>query len=413
MEQLDTTIDLQLVQQEDLFTKTKLQKYYDEGYKCGPSSVGGDDPTTIRDALDVVLGLFRRDTTEITRKKVEGLEKEVEALKQTKRKYEKEIDDNAVILATETEARNNLEKRKEDLEKKSGVNSSLTHLVILGVSWVLMMVLVFAVYWYVGKATIIPMVEQALGLRTSMWFLTLLFPVCALGFGVVFHLFVKQIFNASNRVIVRVGAAAGALAVLAVAFWLDTVMGTEMSRQAYIKEFDAGRVTEEWNDAMAWKDNHFYIVLLLGFVSYLVWGILLSYLLSHPRFNKDGEGKSIDSQIRRIGVRLAELKTIIGITTRLVGKIDNDINSKNALIQDYLTGGFVIVVSDLKMVVGKFMNGYAMYINGYYHRDRDDVSEEAKEARKKSSETIKKAKTDTDDWMRTIEQNLGEKLKQC
>jgi hypothetical protein len=412
MNQIDTTMDLQLSKHENPFTKPILQKYYNEGYKYGPYSVGGTGPSAIDDALAVVLGLFRRDTAEITKQKVKNLEAKVVALKQTKRNYEKEIDENAVTLARENETKNNLEKRKEDLEKKSGINSSLTHLVILGVSWALMTVLVFVVYWYVGKATIIPMVEQALGLRTSMWILTLLFPICALGFGVVFHLFVKQVFNGGKPVIVRVGAALGALAVLGVAFWLDTVMGTEMSKQAYIKEFDAGHRTAEWTDSMAWDDNHFYIVLLLGFVSYLVWGIMLSYLLSHPRFNRDGEGKSIESQLHRIGVRLAELRKVIEITARLVRETDIEIDKTTSLIQNYNAGGFDINMRDLRMVVGKFLNGYMMYVRGYYERDQDDTSSEAEEARRKLGEAINNAQSGADDWMKTIEKNSDKENKQ-
>lgn len=412
MENIDSTVELQVTRLDNPFTLETLQKYYNEGFGYGPGSVRGEHPTSIKDGLDVVLGLFTQDSVVVTKRKVLEIEASIKTLNQQKQKYESEISGYEANIATQAVEKKNLERRRDALESKPGFSSSLMPLVFLGAFLLLLTLLVFATYYYVGKATVVPMIEQALGIRSSARTLSVLFPIVALGFGFVFHLFAKQGLERGNGVARRLGSALGAFAILGAAFWLDAVMGTEMSKQSHIKEFNLGHTTVEWVDAMAWKDHHFYIVLLLGFVSYLVWGVMLHYFLSDPVFNKGGEYKNIDSQIGRVDVEIAKMTANINGAKKLIENVNKNIESHHIELSQYNTGRTAIVKDHLKMVVGKFMDGYRTYITDYYKRDEHDTSNEAVQARRKLKEARDMADKDRNEWVADVWKTIQTREKE-
>ena len=373
------------------------QKYYSKGLACAVSSAL-TNPESVTNGLDEALGLFRQDSVEITRKRVQKLEADIKMLNGQKETKETELKNCEQNLGAKERQKEELGKEKDNLEKQSGITSSLTPLIVLGVSLFLLTALVFAFYYYVGRATIVPMLSEALGIMQSVKPLSVLFPFIALAYGVIIHLFFKLI-KQNNDWLQKTGYILSLIGVLAVAFWLDVVMGTEMSKQAHIKAFNLGQTSIEWQNSMAWKDNHFYIVLILGFVSYIIWGIMLSSFLSHPNFNKPEEIKKLSQKIFDITNDIETIKLNIIKVKNEIENLQKEITTKQIDLNNYKTGGSVYYnITFFKMVIGKFMDGYKSYVTTYYKRDESDISEDAKVARAKATETIDRATKKQEEW---------------
>ncbi|MDR1182271.1 MAG: hypothetical protein LBL13_09890 [Bacteroidales bacterium] len=373
-----------------------IQRYYNKGFTCATGSAL-TNPESITNGLDEAFGLFRQDSVEITRKRVQKFEADIAILNRQKAAKETELKNYESNLGAKERQKEEFIKEKDGLEKKSGITSSLAPLIVLGVSLSLLTLLVFSFYYYVGRATLIPMISGSLGIMQSVELLSVLFPFLALAYGVLIHLFLKPIKQ--NKSWTRFGYIIALIGVLAVAFWLDAVMGIEMSKQAHIKAFNLGQITTAWQNAMAWSDNHFYIVLILGFVSYLIWGIMLSNFLSHPNFNKPEEIKKLDKKIFNITEEIENIKSDINNVKNDIANIQKDITDKEKDLNNYKSGSSVYYnITFFNMIIGKFMDGYKSYVTGYYRRDEDDLSEDANAARIKAKDIIDKATKKQEEW---------------
>jgi hypothetical protein len=288
-------------------------------------------------------------------------------------------------------------KEKDKLEKESGITSSLTPLIVLGISLFLLTAFVFAFYYYVGRVTIVPIISAELGIMQSIKPLSILFPFLVFAFGVTIHLCLTKIKK--NEMWGKIGWAFALVAFLAVVFSLDAVMGVEMSKNAHTRAMNLGHTTTEWTNSMIWDSTPFYIVLILGFVGYLVWGILLSNFLNHPNFNKPEEIKKLSQKIFDITNEIETIKINITKIKNEIENIQKEITTKQTQLNNYKSGGSVYYnITFFKMVIGKFMDGYKSYVTTYYKRDENDTSEDANVSRKKATEIIDRATKKQEEW---------------
>jgi len=373
------------------------QKYYSKGLACAVSSAL-TNPESVTSGLDEALGLFRQDSVEITRKRVQKLEADIKTLNERKDAKEAELKNCEQNLGAKERQKEELIKERDNLEKESGITSSLTPLIVLGVSLFLLTAFVFAFYYYVGRVTIVPIVSAELGIMQSVKPLSILFPFLVFAFGVTIHLCLTKIKN--NEIWGKIGWASALLAFLAIVLSLDAVMGLEMSKNAHTRAIDLGHRTDVWQNSMIWESTPFYIVLILGFVGYLVWGILLSNFLNHPNFNKPEEIKKLNQKIFDI---TDEIETIKLNITKIKNEIENllkEITAKQTDLNNYKSGGSVYYnITFFKMVIGKFMGGYKSYVTIHYERDENDKSKEANDAREKATGIIDRASKKQEEWI--------------
>lgn len=197
--------------------------------------------------------------------------------------------------------------------------------------------------------------------------LIILFPVIFLGLGFLIHdSLEKNKKLADDNKPKQYGVIITLLLITLIA---DAFIGYKISEGVHNNEFNAGRVDELWKFNMIFSDINFYLVLILGFVVYVIWGFLLNYVLSHPYLKTESEKMKlmVENINTRIGEKRKELTDIIAKIHKLEGElvtIDNKVEEKQKDIIGYENGVIPINISSLRGSIGEFMGGWQNYTHG-------------------------------------------------
>lgn len=199
--------------------------------------------------------------------------------------------------------------------------------------------------------------------------LIILFPVVFLGLGFLIHDSLdknKQLV--SEKKPQKFGLIITLLLITLIA---DAFIGYKISQGVHVNEFNAGLTNEAWQFSMIYYDINFYLVLILGFVVYVIWGFLLHFVLSHSYLKTESE--KIKLLIENINNRITEKRNELSIIATKIHKLDSDIiNFDNKIIEKdedligYLNGVIPINIASLKGSVGEFMGGWQTYTNGAF-----------------------------------------------
>lgn len=197
--------------------------------------------------------------------------------------------------------------------------------------------------------------------------LIILFPVIFLGLGFLIHDALEKIKSGKNKM----SATITILVLLLITFIADAFIGYKISEGVHTNEFNAGRTDELWKFNMIFSDINFYLVLILGFVVYVIWGFLLNYVLSHPYLKTESEKIKlmIENINNKISEKRKELSDIIAKIHRLesdIVTIDSKVEEKQKDIIGYENGVIPVNVSSLKGSVGEFMGGWQNYTHGNF-----------------------------------------------
>lgn len=214
--------------------------------------------------------------------------------------------------------------------------------------------------------------SDALNRGGGVFALIILFPVIFLGLGFLIHNALEE-----NKGLVKEGKSQkyGLISVLLfITFIADAFIGYKIAEGVHNNEFNAGRTNELWNFNMIFSDINFYLVLILGFVVYVIWGFLLNYVLSHSYLKTENEKTKI--MLGNISNRIQEKRNELNIILSKIAKAESDILSCNAKIEDkeknisgYETGDIPINISTLKAAIGEFMGGWQYFTNGNFNSD--------------------------------------------
>ena len=205
--------------------------------------------------------------------------------------------------------------------------------------------------------------------------LILLFPVIFLGLGFLIHNTLEK-----NKLRKKEGKKPeyGVIAALVLLTLIaDMFIGYKIARGVHQNEFNAGITQQEWETSMAFQDVNFYLVLLLGFIVYLIWGVLLHYVLSHPQL------KSEDEKTRLIVANLSEkaaekrkelnaIKQRIDDLIRQLDEIAEIIKKKEESKAGYVGGKYPIEQAELEASVGEFMGGWQAYTHGSFNKQESE-----------------------------------------
>ena len=198
----------------------------------------------------------------------------------------------------------------------------------------------------------------------------ILFPVIFLGLGFLIHdsLETNKMLAADKKP-KRFGMI---LSLLLITLIADAFIGYKISQGVHTNEFNAGLTNETWKFSMIYSDINFYLVLVLGFAVYVIWGFLLHYVLSHPYLKTESE--KVKLLIENINVKLndkrKELTEIISKIHKIEGDIitfDNKIIEKEDDIIGYQNGVIPINIASLKGSVGEFLGGWQTYTNNNFN----------------------------------------------
>jgi hypothetical protein len=125
---------------------------------------------------------------------------------------------------------------------------------------------------------------------------------------------------------------------------------------------------------MIFSDINFYLVLVLGFVVYVVWGFLLNFVLSHSYLKTENE--KVKLMLENVNNKITEKRKELSEIVSKIHKFESDIITYESKIQEkekdiigYENGVIPINVASLKGSVGEFMGGWSTYTNNNFHTD--------------------------------------------
>jgi hypothetical protein len=202
--------------------------------------------------------------------------------------------------------------------------------------------------------------------------LIILFPVIFLAMGFYIHVAIEnnKKLNLENKPS-KYGIISGLLLITLIA---DIFIGYKISQGVHTNEFNAGLTNEPWKFNMIFSDINFYLVLVLGFVVYVVWGFLLNFVLSHSYLKTENE--KVKLMIENVNNKITEKRKELSEIVSKIHKFESDIITCESKIQEkekdiigYENGVIPINVASLKGSVGEFMGGWQNYTNNNFYTD--------------------------------------------
>jgi uncharacterized membrane protein (DUF106 family) len=201
--------------------------------------------------------------------------------------------------------------------------------------------------------------------------LIILFPVIFLGLGYLIHDSLEK-----NKVLKDEGKSQQFTLIsflILITFIADAFIGYKISEGVHRNNFNAGITNEQWELNLIFSDINFYLVLILGFVVYVIWGVLLNRILSHPFLKSESEKTKLllDQIDGKIEKRKLEFQAISNELSLLEGKLeffDEDIPQLQKKIFGIENGTLPVSLTALEGSIGEFMSGWQQYTNGnnYY-----------------------------------------------
>lgn len=232
--------------------------------------------------------------------------------------------------------------------------------------------------------------------------LIILFPVIFLGLGFLIH----DSLDKNEKLVEKNKPRKFGLIIslLTITLIADAFIGYKISQGIHRNEFNAGLTETVWNFKMIFYDINFYLVLVLGFVVYVIWGLLLHYVLSHNYLKSEKEKERIqkeflDKKIERLRNEIAEIENEINKEINTIEILKTNITQKEKEINGLENGDIPINTAALKGSVGEFMGGWQAYTNGSYGPQATTMIDQALKVQEQwisdKIESLKLNKTET------------------
>nr|WP_315176018.1 hypothetical protein [uncultured Flavobacterium sp.] len=205
--------------------------------------------------------------------------------------------------------------------------------------------------------------------------LIILFPVIFLAMGFYIHVAIENNKNLNSE---NKSSKYGViLSLLLITLIADMFIGYKISEGVHTNEFNSGTTNEIWKFNMIFSDINFYLVLVLGFVVYVVWGFLLNFVLSHPYLKT--ESARVKLMIENINNKIIDKRKELSDIISKINKFESDIITCESKIEQkqkdligFENGDTPINISSLKGSIGEFMGGWQSYTHGRF--DAEDAT---------------------------------------
>jgi hypothetical protein len=297
---------------------------------------------------------------------------EIDTLKQRVEKCDKKITEK--------------EREKIDIQNGDGTmeNGDTTAFVIGAFITLLLTMYLFVFYSSSGYSAFYGIKQGSLGFINPNVFsdainkgggviaLIILFPVIFLAMGFYIHVAIENNKKLkAQKLPGKYGVIVGLLTITLIA---DMFIGYKISQGVHTNSFNAGLTNETWKFNMIFTDINFYLVLVLGFVVYVVWGFLLNFVLSHPYLRTESEKlkleiKELNRQIDNIEKEKGEFNNRIERAQSDIRTNAHNIDGFQNAIDDIVNGKTQINIDSLKGAIGEFMGGWQNYTNGSLNTD--------------------------------------------
>lgn len=192
----------------------------------------------------------------------------------------------------------------------------------------------------------------------------ILFPVVFLAVGFALHTVLEK--NKKLKKQKKRPKYLGIVMIFLITLIADSIIGYKISEGVHNNAVNMGLVRKTWKFEMIYSDINFYLVLILGFVVYVIWGVLLNYVLSHPYLKSYSEKTKLllENLEERIQTQKSDLKQIVDAIHQLEGKLKNTetkIAYNRSLIHDYEADVIPVDTALLSSAVSKFMMGWQTF----------------------------------------------------
>jgi hypothetical protein len=358
--------------------------YSQYGFKSAQKSQS--KPEAVKGYLDKVYDTFLEE------EKLDelGLRNRISKLRAETQQEKEKKNDASAELSTKKRSKEDKEKEIEELELEKidirngdGELGDTPSFIISAFIAVLLTMYLFVFYSSSGYSAFFGVKKGSLGFINPTIFsdaqnqgggviaLIVLFPVIFLSLGFLIHNSIEI-----NKKLESEGKSKKYVLItslLVITFIADVFIGYKISEGVHANDFNAGLTNDVWNFKMIFIDINFYLVLILGFVVYVVWGFLLNYVLSHPYMKTESE--KIKLLIENIGNRIIERRAEISTISAEIYRLDSAILNSENIIQDktkdingYENGDIPVNVSSLKASIGEFIGGWQNYTHGNFNK---------------------------------------------
>lgn len=118
-----------------------------------------------------------------------------------------------------------------------------------------------------------------------------------------------------------------------------------------------------WEFSMIFTDVTFYLVLIIGFATYILWGFLLHFILSHPNLKSE----TIDilytnTKIQTKREALNNLNQTLNILKEQLEQVTKQIINKRRQLEQLKLGQTPLNYSTIKIATDAFINGFKAQI---------------------------------------------------
>lgn len=200
----------------------------------------------------------------------------------------------------------------------------------------------------------------------------LLIPTLFLGLGYVIHQFGATTKNKSEAKlnILKI------VALYLITFIFDGLLAYKISASMY--EVKAAGSLEElppYTLSMASGNVDFWMVIFCGFVAYVIWGLVFSFLMKNYE-----ELHKHTSEINEINTQMEELRNQIATLKNNVTNLKNDIaklEGEVTKINNSLSQGFVIDWGEIKSALSAFNQGWIAFMT-LQNMPTEDIGEVSK-----------------------------------
>lgn len=192
----------------------------------------------------------------------------------------------------------------------------------------------------------------------------ILFPVVFLAVGFALHTSLEK--NKKLKKQKKRPKYLGIVMIFLITLIADSIIGYKISEGVHNNAVNMGLTRKSWKFEMIYSDINFYLVLILGFVVYVIWGVLLNYVLSHPYLKSYSEKTKLllENLEDRIQTQKNDLKQIVDSIHQLEGKLKNTETKmayNRSLIHDYEADVIPVDTALLSSAVSKFMMGWQTF----------------------------------------------------
>ena len=359
--------------------------YHSYGFKSAQNAKSM--PESVVHGLDNVYQKFieeqKLDSKGI-KDRIDKLRAEVQQARAKKHEVQAEIATCESLKLEKGKQIEELELEKIDIRDGDGETGDTIPFVIGAFITVLLTFYLFTFYSSSGYAALYGVKEGAISWISNPFSeisggsiaIVILFPVIFLGLGFLIHDALEK-----NKKLIAQDKPQKFLTIsllLFITLLADAFIGYKISQGVHNNEFNAGLMHEQWHYTMVFSDINFYIVLLLGFVVYVIWGFLLNFVLSHSYLKTENEKikillENITRKIEEKRAELAEIITKINSHSNLMLSLDDEISGKGNDIIGYENGVIPVNIPSLRAAVGEFMGGWGSYTHGFFGLKADEM----------------------------------------